>query len=247
MSMKRAKIARSIRQSQVDDTVFRMHEYDIDTESNEIYLMGSQERAVGNIEADWEPGIEYTIANRFIRNMMTCMRTKPGEPILVHMKSNGGYWEEGLAIRDTVRMVGFHCPVTILNYTHARSMTSMVFLAANKRVMMPNSNFMFHGGTCIMDGTHKQFMTEQKWAAMLHENMLGFYIYALKEQGSMSHWSRARIKEWLEDQMNKKEEVYMTAEEAVEAGFADEIFNGDWNALKKYTPSQKIRNRDLKL
>jgi len=72
--------------------------------------------------------------------------------------------------------------------------------------------------------------------------MLGYYIKALKERGSMSRWSRKRIREWLIDRMNKKEEVYLMAREAVELGFADEIFDGDWKRLLVHDQLQKYRN-----
>lgn len=236
------KLDHKLRVAKTDDLVFRVHEYDIDTEAHHVYLMGSEMRAVGDVYEGGEPGIEYTIANRFIRNMNHCMRLKPGKKILIHMKSNGGFWEEGLAIRDTIHMVSRLCPTTILNYTHARSMTSMIFLAANKRVMMPNSNFMFHTGTAEFYGTSKQLQTEAELDKMYQERMLGYYIKALKERGSMSKWSRKRIREWLIDRMNKKEEVYIMADEAVRLGFADEIFDGDWKRLQGHDDLQKYRN-----
>ena len=39
----------------------------------------------------------------------------------------------------------------------------------------------------------------------------------------------------------KKDETYLTAKQAVEWGFADEIFDGDWKSLTKYTNQQRQR------
>lgn len=41
--------------------------------------------------------------------------------------------------------------------------------------------------------------------------------------------------------MDKAEDVYMTASEAVAYGFADEIFNADWSCLTQYTDEQLNR------
>lgn len=222
-----------------DDVPFRVHEYDVDTDSNQIYLMGTDNRSTGEMTRLEEPGVEYTMANRFIRNLNICMRANPDKPILIHMKTCGGFWEEGMAIYDAIRT----CPskITILNYTHARSMSSLIFLSANKRVMMPHSWFMFHTGSVEFTGTAKQFDTEAEQSKLLVARMIELYVDALKEQGTMSRWSRARLRQWLKAQMDKKEDVFLEADQAVTFGFADEIFNGDWPSLIKYSTRQKRR------
>jgi ATP-dependent protease ClpP protease subunit len=208
-----------------DDSVFGVHSYDLDLDANQIYLFGIE----GNFSEDGqEPGVEYVLANRFIRNLNIVMKSSD-KPILIHMKTCGGYWEEGMAIYDAIKL----CPnfVTILNYTHARSMSSIIFQAADKRVMMPHSTFMFHEGTFGFDGTQKQLRTEVVEAQRSLDQMLEIYIDSMQAKGCKSHLSRANIKRWLVSQMNKKEEVYLTAEDAVEYGFADQIFDGDWDDL----------------
>ena len=128
-----------------DDHVWHVHEYDVDLQSNHIYLMGMESYAAGHEEAIGEPGVEYSMANRFIRNLNICMRANPDKPVVIHMKTCGGDWTEGMAIYDAIKSCPM--PVTILNYTHARSMSSLILQAANKRVMMPHSYFMYHDGT----------------------------------------------------------------------------------------------------
>ena len=132
---------------------------------------------------------------------------------------------EGMAIYDTIKA----CPnrVTILNYTHARSMSSLIFQAGDKRVMLPNSTFMFHEGTVSFSGTHKQFMTQATEEAASREIMVDIYIKAMQDGGKMSEHPKSKIKRWITDQMNKKEDVYLSAKQTVEYGFADEIFGED--------------------
>lgn len=206
-----------------DDPIGLIHDKNIDIRANHIYLFGEEGYVLESGEGE-EPGVEWTMANRLIRNLNILMR-KSDKPILIHMKTCGGFWSEGMAIYDAIKA----CPnkITILNYTHARSMSSLIFQAADKRVMFPHSNFMFHEGTMSANGTVKQYRTEGEQLELIGDQMIKIYIDAMKEKGKMKRWSRDRIKEWLEDRMNKKEEVYLTAKQAVEHGFADEVFGGD--------------------
>jgi ATP-dependent protease ClpP protease subunit len=147
----------------------------------------------------------------------------------------GGDWSEGMAIYDALKS----CPnkIIILVYTHARSMSSLILQAADKRVMMPHAVFMFHEGTLGMSGTVKQFRTEMEQENIRQKQMLDIYIDSIKKQGSMKDKKEETIRKWLIDQMNKKEDVFLSAQQAVELGFADEVFGGngvyDWEGLKK--------------
>ncbi len=213
-----------------DDPIYQIHSFNIDISANHIYLTSADEY-VHHEEMD-EPGVEYCMASKFIKNLNILMR-KSSDPILIHMKSCGGDWCEGMAIYDTIKA----CPnrVVILNYMHARSMTSIIFQAADKRVMMPNSTFMFHDGAIGFEGTVKQYLTEADELVKSKDVMLDIYIRAMQERGKMSEKPASQIKRWLVDQMNKKEEVYLSADQAVEYGFADEIFGQsgsyDWKKL----------------
>ena len=203
-----------------ENHIHNIHEYGIDYLANEIYLSGNPEY-IGVEEG--EGGVEYSMATTFIKNLSILMR-KSNHPILIHMKSCGGYWEEGMAIYDAI----ITCPnqITILNYTHARSMTSLIFSAADKRVMMPNSIFMFHEGTFSTHGTTKIARTEFKELERTGDVMLDIYVDILKAKGSMSKRTKKYIREWLVKEMDKKEDVYLTAKETVALGFADSIFDG---------------------
>jgi ATP-dependent protease ClpP protease subunit len=213
------------------------HHFDIDAEQRIIYLMGIEDHPD---EDCLEPGIEYRTANRFIRNINVLSSLDANKPIIVCMKSCGGDWVEGMAIYDAI--LAAPNPVTILSYTHARSMTSIIFQAANKRIMMPYSTFMFHEGTYGDYGTVKSVRSAYEFSKISGEQMLDIYVDVMKTSlhGKARSWSRKRIREWLVDQMNQKEEVYMLAEEAIEWGFADNIFNG-WSKVFDYTEEELLR------
>jgi len=234
------KLDHKLKAVKSEDPIWHLHEYDVDLQSNHIYLFGMEMYQAGQgDDGGEEPGIEYTIANRFIRNMNLCMRVNPDRPILIHMKSNGGTWEEGMAIYDCIKSCPF--PVTILNYTHARSMTSIILQAANKRVMMPHSSFMFHDGTIGMEGTVKTVISALEFGKITDQAMMEIYVDTLKLSGKFVKRSGKWIKRWLREQMDQKEDVYLTAKQAVELGFADEIFNYDWKKLTEYNEAQMRR------
>ena len=204
----------------------------VDIVNNEVYLFGRDEYYV---HGDGEPGIEYSLTNQFIRNINFLREHVPSleTPILIHMKSCGGYWQEGMAIYDTIKMC--ESPTTILSYTHAQSMTSIIFLAADRRVMMPHSTFMIHRGTMGMYGTGTQFKTEMIQLQRTEDEMFDIYVDHLKKHGNKSIRKKTKksIYSWLDKMMKEHEEVYFSAEEAVDIGWADEIFDGDWERLRR--------------
>lgn len=216
-----------------NQNVDSIHGYDIDLEKREIYLIGREEYSYGEPEAgEEEPGVDYLLANRFIKNIRILQSLGDG-PILVHMKTCGGNWEEGMAIYDSIKACANH--VTILNYTHARSMSSIIFQAADHRVMMPNSYFMMHHGDAEHAGTDKQVRSA---TAFFNEHADGrkamTSIYADKMASAHSHEGKTKrqLERFIAKKMNDLEEWYLTAGEAVEHGLADAVFDYDWSKLR---------------
>jgi len=223
--------------SKKDDPLFALHEYNVDQDGMTIYLMGEDSYSEG-ADGEWatEPGVEYSMSNRLIRNLQALQKSPKDSkgklrPIIIHMKTCGGDWSEGMAIYDAI----YHCPnpVVILNYTHARSMSSLILQAADKRVMMPHSYYMFHEGDATISGTEKQVRSYQEFFSKLTPVMLNIYTDSMREKGKFHKSSRSTIKKMLTEMMDKKEEVYLTAKETVTWGLADEIFDGNWEKLKK--------------
>lgn len=230
-------IDQKLKLKRTDDPIYYIHEYGVDTDASHIYLMGD-EMYVN--EAGTEPGVEYVMANKFIKNLNILMRRKPDMPIIIHMKTCGGDFVEGMAIFDAIKTCPW--PITIINYSHARSMSSIIFQAANKRVMLPHSHFMFHEGTFGIDGTQKQVYSAVDFNKKVGDpTMLNIYAEMMNKQGLMKGKGISRITKYLISEMMKKEDVYLTAQEAVDLGLADEIFYGNWPTLTEYTDEQLER------
>lgn len=219
----------------LDDPLYNAHTYGLDLQRNEIYLFGREEYSYGAGESILEPGVDYTMANQFIKNIRM-IQLHSSSPILIHMKTCGGDWTEGISIYDSIAS----CPntVTVLNYTHARSMSSLIPLAADRFVMMPHSTYMIHEGTFGFEGTQKQLRTEYYETQKSMEEMLNIYVTRLKSHGKHKNKSAKWIREMLVSRMNDKEEFYMNAAEAVDVGFADAVFGDtgvyDWKALREF-------------
>jgi ATP-dependent protease ClpP protease subunit len=220
------------KRTEVDD----VHSHNVDLRSREIWLTPNDDIVTGIGEPLYgDPGVEYSMTTRFLKNLHLLMNDNPA-PILIHMKTHGGDWNEGIAIYDAIKTCP--CYVTIINYTMARSMSSLIFCAADRRVMMPHSWFMFHDGSFGMEGTAKQALTEAEMLKKTSKQMLDIYIEVMGKHSDL--WKGKSIKQrekWLRDAMDKKEEVYLSPIEAISHGFADEIFDGDWNSLVDKKPN----------
>lgn len=233
------KLDHTIRSVRADDHIGIMQLYDVDLKSNHIYLMGREDFITGNESAINEPGVEYAMANRFIKNMNLCMRVNPKKAIVIHMKTCGGDYVEGMAIYDMIKSCPV--PVTILSYTHARSMSSLILQAANKRVLMPHSYFMFHEGTLAYEGTYKTVMSNAEFDRKGRKAMLAVYTEVMHRDGKFKGKPIKTIEKWLDRRMEKKEDVFIEAKEAVLLGFADEVFNYNWKELTNYSEEQLSR------
>lgn len=210
-----------------------IHDYGIQLHSREIYVSGELESA-GSDENGSEPGVEFLMSARFIKNM-NVLAGQNKDPILVHMKTCGGEWTEGMAMYDAIAMSP--CKVTVLSYTHARSMSSIILQAADRRVLMPNSYFLFHLGQAWLSGESETVVSNAKWLERQNQIMADLYARSVKrrKKGKLSKLSIADIKTKLISQMHSKGDVFLTPKEAVEQGFADMVFKGDWAALTKWT------------
>jgi len=215
-----------------------VHEHDLDPIGFQIYLVGREEGNISEMESG-EPGVEFRMANRFIKNLDILTNIDPVKPIIVTLKTCGGDVNEGMAIYDAI--MAAPNPVTMVNYTHARSMSSIILQAANKRIMMPNSYFMFHEGDVETGGTVKQFRSYADFTKKTFDiAMYSIYADRMKHTpGSLvEKWNESRIHKWLKEQIDSKEDVYLTADETVQWGFADEVFSS-WDTIYDYTRQQR--------
>jgi ATP-dependent Clp protease, protease subunit len=198
-----------------DKLLEQVHYYQLSVSSREIYLHSAD-------ESDEEPGVEYRMATKFIKNLHI-LDTQSAQNILVHMHTPGGAWNDGMAIFDSMRFA--RSPITILCYSQASSMSGIVLQAADQRVLMPNCEFMVHHGSLFVDNNSMAV----KSAVDMNEYYCKIMLQVFAQRcvnGSYFKSKRygvAKIAAFIDSKIREKSDWYMTAEDAVEFGFADGI------------------------
>ena len=196
-----------------------IHDKWIDIAGREIFMHGIETDA--QYDEGAEPGIEYQMATRVIKNLHILKDIDRNAPVTINMHTCGGYIEEGMAIYDTIKLMPYK--VKIIVYTHARSMSSYVLQAADERIMLPNASFMFHRGSMYVGGTTQEVYSNVDWARREDSRLIDIYVDRMREKGKFKNRSASEIRKVIEDQMDKKTDVFLTASEAIEWGLADKI------------------------
>ena len=204
-----------------------LHAHNINEATGELFLLEPQPTDDSAGE-----GITPITSAQFLRNFLYLDGLDSRSKIILHMNTPGGDWVHGMAIHDAIRNSNKH--VVAINYGEARSMSSVIFLAADTRIMTPNSKFMLHAGAEAVAGTVKQVLTAAKQTKHNQTVMLEVYLSAMRHAPVFKGLSKSTRKKWLVGRMDAEEEVYFTAPEAVKYGFADHILgnNGwDWGRI----------------
>lgn len=199
------------------------HLHRVDRDTFTIYL-GSDPRYDADPCHD-EMGVEFAMADRLEMSLHILTQLDPKRPILIVLASCGGNWEEGMQMFGA--MLVCPNPITVLGLKHCRSMTSLIPLAADKFVMRPPAEFMYHYGTWGYEGK----AGEEAWTAfenLKHANdmMLRIYVARMKEQGKYNKDHPAKIRAMLEDNMRRKIDVFLSTDEAARWGFSDGVCVG---------------------
>ena len=120
------------------------------------------------------------------------------------------------------------CKIIFICHGISASMGSIIPQAADIRITMPNCDWLLHEGYTEIDSglTHRQAKSWAQWEQQVYEKMIDIYVESSNLQAS-------RIK----SMFSKREDWWVSAEDAVENGFADVVL-GD----KKYESINNIKN-----
>jgi len=200
-----------------NDMLQDFHSYGASLQSREIFLhnyfSGSE---------DENPGVDYRMSTMFIKNIRALER-KSKDAIIIHMNSIGGEWADGMAIYDAICMS--KCHVTIIVYGQAESMSSIIFQAADERMITENSYFMIHYGSTDATGDYLNVQNFAKYEQAICDKMIDIYANVcvngkfFKEKYNNNTSS---VKKYLQRKL-KHGDWYMTAAETVSYGLADKV------------------------
>lgn len=138
-----------------------------------------------------------------------------GQPITLNISSPGGEVTEGLAMVDMLE--AYEGEVTTLGYGLVASIASVVLLAGDKVRMTPNSFLMIHNPWTLAMGDSAELSATADLLAKMEDKLLNIYISKLQKSGKTSGNLALKVKRWMD------EETWFTAQEALDAGFIDEI------------------------
>jgi ATP-dependent Clp protease protease subunit len=218
-----------------------VHQYRVNRHTFTVYVGGDPSQLPNDDIG--EPGVEYSMADRFELNLSILSGIDPARPILVHLASCGGDWFSGMQMFGAI----LTCPnpVTVLATRWARSMTSIIPLAADRFAMRPPARYMIHDGYSAMSGTTKEFLTEAEETRKISELMTRIYVARLKERAQHKNKTDEEVAAALRDMMDRKSDVWFSADEAKRWGFVDQVFDGNWSSLLVTSPNQARRKRML--
>lgn len=142
------------------------------------------------------------------------------KPLNVHINSYGGEVKEGLGIYRLLK--DYPGKVTTVCDGFACSAASVVFMAGEKRVMHPTSLLMIHNAWTSVDGNADELRKMADDLEKITEPSIEAYVEA-------SHLERDEIKAMMDA------ETWITAQEALEYGFATEIVEQSIKQSAKYS------------
>ena len=141
------------------------------------------------------------------------------DSITVHINSVGGDMYAGIAIYN--RLKGLAAKVTTINDGLAASAGSLIFMAGDTRKVNAGSNIMIHGAAGFLYGYYQvQDLADVKKQLEAH-NKAGINIY-VEATGKDHDTIKAMV----------ARETWLTGQEAVDAGFADEVITSEENPVE---------------
>jgi len=206
------------------DDIDKFLEYDIHIPTRTFY-MGSC------FSYGWEggdSGVDSAMAERVVKGLHILDRlpvngVNPG--ITIIMNNPGGNVYHGLAIFDAIQGCENH--VTVVATGYVMSMGSIIFQAADERLMTPNAKMMIHHGSDGGEGHTKNFIAWADEAKAIVKWVNDLFLAKMQEKHpDMTYEEVDRMQDF---------DKYLTAQGAVDLGLADGI---------KYPPNHFFRGNN---
>ena len=166
--------------------------------------------------------VEDHMANLIVAQMLFLESDNPDKPISMYINSPGGAVTAGLAIYDTMQYI--KCPVRTIVMGQACSMGSFLAQAGEpgKRIVLPESRTMIHRVSSGTPGTSGSVHVQE----LQMEDTIRHFEESKKVNKRLTelyvkHNSAGKTYEELFETM--KFDTFLTAQEAVDNGFADKV------------------------
>ena len=155
--------------------------------------------------------IDDSTANVVVAQLLFLERENPDADISLYINSPGGSVTAGMAIYDTMNYV--RCPVRTVCVGLAASMGAFLLMAGEKgkRMALPNSEVMIHQPSGGAQGQATDVRIQAEWLLKTKQKM----------NRLMSEMTGKPIEQL---ELDVERDHFMSAQEALEYGIIDEIF-----------------------
>jgi ATP-dependent protease ClpP protease subunit len=150
--------------------------------------------------------------------------------ITVNLNSPGGEIFEGIAIHNALR--SHPAAVTVRVAGLAASIASVIALAGDRVIMQPHSQMMIHDGSGFCIGDAREMREMADLLDKQSNNIAA--VYAERAGGTVEEWRERMLAE-----------TWYSADEAVEAGLADEVDSPAWQGQEPAPAAQPAAKWDL--
>ncbi len=207
-----------------------IHEHHVNLTTREIYLHSF-------FDGDSDGGVDYRQSSVFIKNLQFFDRPNY-LPILVHMQTPGGCWDNGMAMYNAIQFTQSY--VTILAYAQAVSMSGILLQSADLRVLMPDCYFMMHHGesgvasadpTAAYNYAAMQVKNCERMLKLFANRAVDGPFFKKKKSSTV-----ATVYRYFENELRKQIDWYLDAEQTVYYGLADHVLG-----CKEYPDLQSLR------
>ena len=189
-----------------------IHQYCLDIVNRVIYVMSNSEIQDTNPET-----MSLLCKNLDILNYYS------NKPIKIVSSNSGGDCYCGFSMYNNIK--NSKSPVDYYMTGSACSMGTIIPQAARKRYIHSGTDFMIHLGESQHSGSTKMVESEVEYFKK-HKNTM-FTIYAERcQHGEFfknKKYKLGEVDSYIRNMIDKKEDWWMTAKEAVVMGFADEV------------------------
>ncbi len=160
----------------------------------------------------FEGEVHDQMANLIVAQLLFLESEDPDKEIFMYINSPGGVVTAGMAVYDTMQFI--KCPITTIVMGQACSMGSLIAQSGSpgKRLMLPNARHMIHQPSGGARGQATDMEIQVKEILEMKKNLTNIYV---------KHNSKGKTFEELAKDMER--DYFMSANEAVEYGLADEI------------------------
>jgi ATP-dependent protease ClpP protease subunit len=141
------------------------------------------------------------------------------QDVVFNIASEGGSIFEGLTMAGIISE--YKGKSTAKGIGVVASAATVVMLAADKKVMTPNSFFMIHNSSAEVDGNAAKLEQTKELLEKVDEQMLSIYVAQLASKGKLIDGSFEKTRKKVKEMMDA--ETWLTSQEAKDMGFIDEI------------------------